>query len=102
MVSNKPYYRLIDVKRAVENERIQFSRKARRDYLNLGYDAEFAKNCLSLLRESDYLKSYQYGDVCCDAYRLTVSTDEVTDNLYIKFRLIDDYIELDVLSFHLG
>ncbi|MFK5971633.1 MAG: type II toxin-antitoxin system MqsR family toxin [Candidatus Marithrix sp.] len=100
-----PYYKLEDVRISARNNKIEYrSRKVKRDIDNLGYDFMDVINCLMSLIESDFHKTYYYenGDID-DAYRIDypspIDNDE-NDSLYIKFCLINNYLMIDLASFH--
>lgn len=110
MVSS-PFYDLEKVRRLAKNGAIAFSRTARRDVRNLGYSNSFVYSVITMLEKKDYYKSHCYTHSAqdgktieqhCDVYRKTVAFDGNADDLYIKFSLIDDYLEIDLLSFHLN
>lgn len=103
-----PHYDLDQVREAALAERIQFrGRNVGRDIANLGYDLSDVVNCLVRLKHCDFHKTHVYenGEID-DAYRLnhnkSFNGQSRLDSLYIKFCLMDDYLEIDLGSFHLN
>lgn len=101
MVNHQPYYDLAEVKAAVLQGRWQFSRRAVRDYTNLGYNQALALRIISELNPRQYHKSIEYNAYVCDVYYVTHMFGDFTDNLYIKFFMTDHIVNLQVVSFHL-
>ena len=101
------YYDLNSVKQAALSEKIEFrGRKVGRDVANLGYDLSDVVFCLANLSAADFHKTHHYdnGDVD-DAYRFeyvrSSGDGNQVDRLYIKFCLMDNYLEIDLGSFHI-
>jgi len=93
-----PNYKLDNVRRVVRNGEVRFhGRKAQRDMYNLGYEINDVKSCLLSLTDSDFHKSHNYNGRGFDAYVVTFNTDQ----LYVKFCLMGDYLYINVGSFHL-
>lgn len=104
-----PVYKLDSVRIAAREGKIEYrSRKVNRDITNLGYELKDVKTCLLSLAEKDFHKSHHYqdGQPSDDAYVINFhkpqndDSDEVVDRLYVKFRLVDDYLCIDLGSFH--
>ena len=101
-------YLLEDVKVAARAARIQYrGRNVQRDIANLGYDLNNVIDCLMQLSESNFRKTHIYkegappdDDYTCQ-YTRQVDGEGVTDELYIKFCLVDDCLMIDLGSFHL-
>jgi hypothetical protein len=102
-----PIYDLNDVHAAARQLRIEYrGRKVMRDVANLGYELEDVADCLSRLSEAEFSKSHfrqaAPGDdeyIC--RYPRPDSQDGETDQLYVKFCLIDNCLVVDLGSFHL-
>lgn len=108
---NSPFYNLAKVKQLAQGGKIGFSRTASRDARNLGYSDDFVHHIMAELEEKDFYKSHTYNYSVkdgksnkqhCDAYRKTIVHDENIDDLYIKFSVMDNYLEIELLSFHLN
>lgn len=105
-MSKVPHYELDIVREAAKCEQIQYSRSAQRDVSNLGLEFSDVIKCILALTNSNFYKSYDYGNgVLQDAYKFDYnnpgSGNDETDSLYIKFRMINNYLRIDVSSFHL-
>lgn len=105
-MSKVPHYNLDDVREAAKCEQIQYSRLAQRDISNLGLEFSDVINCILSLTPSNFYKSYDYGNgVSQDVYKFDYdnpdSDNDETDPLYIKFRMINNYLRIDISSFHL-
>ena len=101
-----PLYDLNDIKAAAENKRIEYSgRKVQRDIGNLDYVLEDVLDCLMKLDEKDFNKSgsYEDGNPGYDSYVTKYYKDgrANADIIFIKFRLIDRNVIIDLMSFHL-
>ena len=101
-------YRLEDVKAAAREAKIEYrGLKVQRDIANLGYELNDVIDCLMQLSESNFRKTHIYNDgtppdddyIC--QYTRQVDGESVTDELYIKFCLVDDCLMIDLGSFHL-
>ena len=106
-----PIYNLEQVKKAAQEGSIEYrGRKVQRDINNLNYSPSDVKQCLLQLSESNFSKTIEYENIPHpdDVYhfnyiRFDEDGDELLpDHLYIKFRLIDDCLEIDLGSFHLS
>jgi hypothetical protein len=101
-------YSLEEVRTAGSAARIEYrGRKVQRDIANLGYDLNDVIDCLMQLSESDFRKTHVYDDgtpsdddYTC-RYTRRVDGESVTDDLYIKFCLVNDFLVIDLGSFHL-
>lgn len=99
-------YDLKLVKEAARNGNIEYrGLKVSTDIANLGYEFSDVCNCLMLIDPSDFDKTHTYANsppydsyIC--RYKKNVD-EELFDELYIKFCLFDDYLEIDLASFHL-
>ncbi|GHC35104.1 type II toxin-antitoxin system MqsR family toxin [Aidingimonas halophila] len=104
-----PIHDLRDVHAAARDRRIEYrGRKVMRDTANLGYDLDDVADCLLCLSEREFRKSHvrdvgpsddEY--ICCYP-RPGSDDDEAVDRLYVKFRLVDDCLIVDLGSFHLA
>lgn len=104
-MSAVPHYNLESVRKAAKNEEISYSRAAFRDFSNLGLELSDVIKCVVSLTSSDFYKSYDYGENCLfDAYRINYrnpnSESNEADPLYIKFKMLNNYLRIDVASFH--
>lgn len=101
-----PHYNLDDVRNVAKNGHIEYrGRKTRQDISNLGYELADVVTCLLSLTSSDFYKSYRYGNGDVDdAYRTNFALSNSTeyDYIYIKFSLTNDYLMIDLASFHLN
>jgi hypothetical protein len=101
-----PHYNLNDVRIVARNQNIQYrGRNVQRDINNLGYQFADIIECILSLTEQDFHKTIQYSnDEIDDAYRIEYlnPNDDSYDSLYIKFSLINNYLMIDVASFHLN
>ena len=101
-------YELKDVKAAAQQLNIEYrGRKVFRDTANLGYELKDVADCLLKLKTNEYRKTHYYDkyppddeDIC--SYIKVDDNDEQVDKLYVKFCLIDDYLIVDLASFHLS
>ena len=101
-------YNLGDVKKAAIASRVEYrGRKVQRDITNLGYDLNDVIDCLMQLSQTDFRRTHMYDyatppddDYICQ-YTRRVDGESVTDDLYIKFCLVDDCLMIDLGSFHL-
>ena len=99
-----PHYQLEYVRIAAKDDKIRYSRNALKDIDNLGYTVDDICSCLMSLVGKDFYKTYLYAGKQYDAYRTHYakpSSNNIVDLLYIKFRLTNDYITIDLASFHL-
>ena len=102
-------YRLEDVKKAASAAKIEYrGRIVQRDIANLGYDLNDVIACMMQLSESNFRKTHIYNngipsddDYTCQ-YTRQVDGETLTDDLYIKFCLVDDCLSIDLGSFHLS
>lgn len=106
-----PLYNLEQVKKAAQEGSIEYrGRKVQRDIDNLNYSRSDVTQCILQLSDNNFSKTITHkndphpDDVYHFNYiRLDEDGDELPpDRLYIKFRLIDDYLEIDLGSFHLS
>lgn len=100
-----PVYNLNDVRKVAKTGNIRYrGRKVQRDIDNLGYELRDVQHCLMSLTEEDFDKSNPYaGSPTDDAYVVDFpnpSNEDKTDRLYVKFRLLDDCLYIDLGSFH--
>ena len=102
-------YNLADVKTAAMAFRIEYrGRRVQQRIADLGYDLKDVVACLAQLTTSDFRKTHYYDDGTPPdddyIYRYTrcVDDEETTDELYIKFCLVDDCLVIDLGSFHLS
>lgn len=99
-------YDLKQVKAAARSLSIEYrGRKVSRDIANLGYDINDISSCLCQLSPSDFRKTHIYENSPPDDeyichYKKDPEENEY-DELYVKFCLIDDYLVIDLASFHL-
>lgn len=103
-----PYYDLKKVRAAAQAGRIEYrGRHASRNVSNLGYELSDVIYCLAHLSESDFDKTHYYEDGNIDdAYRFSYQKESDdqnnVDRLYIKFCLMNDYMEIEIGSFKLN
>lgn len=103
------FYDLTIIKRLANLKSITYrSRKVGNDIANLGYDLNEVSNCIMKLTEGDFVKTYDREERSHDDeyrycnVRYNEELDENSnDDLYIKFCLTGDYLEIDLGSFHL-
>jgi len=102
-----PEYDLLDVKSAAQRLNIEYrGRIVQRDIINLGYELADIAECIKQLSPDDHRKSIPYKDRPTDdeyICEFTKAGNEGSgpDDLYIKFCLIDNYLIIDLGSFHL-
>lgn len=101
-----PNYDLESVRIAAMDGRIEYrGRKVRQDVENLGYELSDVVDCVRSLTSLDFHRTttYDNGDID-DAYVLqfTASGNTDSDAIYIKFALINDFLMIDLASFHLS
>lgn len=100
-------YDLNDVKSAALQQAIQYrGRKVMCDTANLGYSLADVADCLAKLTTADYRKTHNYENQPPDdeyicKYTKRSSDDDQSDDLYIKFCLLDGCLIIDIASFHL-
>ena len=100
-------YDLSEVKMAAKQQRIEFrGRKPRLDVLNLDYELKDVALCLMQLSASNYRKTIQYKDRQSDDEYICNFTKPgnehlVADRLYIKFCLVENFLIIELGSFHL-
>ena len=104
----EPKYDLIAVKKAARNLNITLrGPTVQGDIFNLDFELEDVALCLLHLSEIDYRKTtfYETGrpddEYICDFIKPGNEEFE-PDRLYIKYCLIDDYLSIDLASFHLA
>lgn len=102
-----PIYDLSDVKKAAQKHDIEYrGRIVQRDINNLDYALADVVQCVMQLTEDDHRKCISYEDHPTDDEYICTFTKAGNeksgpDDLYIKFCLIDDYLIIDLGSFHL-
>ncbi|WNJ98036.1 type II toxin-antitoxin system MqsR family toxin [Vibrio ruber] len=100
-------YRLEDVRKAAQQLNIEYrGRKVQRDAANLGYEICDVADCLCQLTEHDFKKTHYRAigppdDEYICRYTKVVFDKERVDELYVKFSLIDNYLVVELASFHL-
>ena len=80
--------------------------KLQSDIANLGYDEHDVADCIARLVASDFSKTISYDDETQDdvyicTYMKKNSENKVKDKLYIKLSLKNNYLSIDLGSFHL-
>ena len=104
---SEPEYDLNDVKAAARRLNIEYrGRIVQRDINNLGYELADVARCVMRLSVDDHRSSIRYEDrPTDDVYMCTftrVGNEESgSDDLYIKFCLVDYCLSIDLGSFHL-
>ena len=102
-----PEYDLNDVRAAARRLNIEYrGRVVQRDINNLGYELADVAQCVTQLSVDDHRSSIRYEDrPTDDVYMCTftrVGNEESgSDDLYIKFCLVDYCLSIDLGSFHL-
>lgn len=103
-----PIYDLSTVINSALAENISYrGRKVNTDIANLGYTLQDVARCVASLTIKHFVKSHNYESrIPDDEYRIQVCRsnedgDSTTDDLYIKFSLIEDTLYIDLGSFHL-
>ena len=102
-----PDYDLNDVKAAARSLNIEYrGRIVQRDINNLGYELADVAQCVMRLSVDDHRHSIRYEDrPTDDVYMCTFTRagneESCSDDLYIKFCLIDHCLSIDLGSFHL-
>ena len=102
-----PEYDLNDVKAAARRLNIEYrGRIVQRDINNLGYELTDVAQCVMRLSVDHHRMSIRYEDrPTDDVYMCTftrVGTEELgSDDLYIKFCLLECCLSIDLGSFHL-
>lgn len=100
-------YNLEDVRKAAEQLNIEYRcRKVQRDIANLGYEIHDVARCLCNLTNDDFQKTHyrKFGppdDAYICRYIKIVDGEEKIDKLYVKFCLINNFLMVDIASFHL-
>ena len=96
-----------DVKAAARRLNIEYrGRIVQRDINNLGYELADVARCVMGLSLDDHRRSIRYEDrPTDDVYMCTFTRggyeEPCSDDLYIKFCLVDHYLSIDLGSFHL-
>lgn len=107
MVKEKePYYNLAAVHAAAKAENIEYrGRRVSVDIAELGYRLSDVAGCLLSLTRDGFHKAHHRRDGSIDdAYRVRYPRpggDNEVDDLYVKFRLVQDCLIVDLGSFHL-
>ena len=103
-----PEYDLCEVKEAAKHQNIEYrGRIVFRDVANLGYELVDVAYCLMQLSDFNHNKTIRYEDgrPPDDVYLFTHvkpgDDEEVPDDLYIKFCLVEGCVLIDLGSFHL-
>ncbi len=102
-----PGYGLDGVKANAKRLNIEYrGRKVQRDISNLGYELADVAQCVMRLSVDDHRSSIRYEDRPTDDVYMCmftrVGTEESgSDDLYIKFCLVDYCLSIDLGSFHL-
>lgn len=99
-----PVYDLEKIRKAAKALRIEYAgRKVTKDTGNLGYELSDVGQCICCLTENDFKKTINYPDLSCDVYltKFTKTGNRRADEIYIKLRLINQYLEIELMSFHL-
>lgn len=100
---------LNDARAAASQLKIEYrGRKVMRDTANLGYELQDVADCILKLTTNDFRKTHIYDDTPPDDEYICHYTkaedefeDDLVDELYVKFCLIDDCLLIDLGSFHL-
>ena len=104
-MNSVPHYDLEDVRNAAKNGTVRYrGRKVFNDVNNLDYTFEETILCLLSLTKNDFDKSHEYNDgMPDDAYNLRYYNQRLdqTDDLYIKFRLKNETLNINIGSFHI-
>jgi formylmethanofuran dehydrogenase subunit E len=101
-----PSYLLSSVKTAVKKSRILFrGYKVRNDINNLEYSPKELKKCLMSLTEKEFNKTITYSDEeIFDVYKINYEANirgkKKRDELYIKLRLVNGSLTVELASFH--
>jgi len=102
-----PEYDLKDVKAAARGLNIEYrGRIVQRDINNLGYELADVAQCVMRLSVDDYRSSICYEDCPTDDVYMCTFTrsgneESGSDDLYIKFCLVEYCLSIDLASFHL-
>lgn len=101
----EPFYDLEIVRELARQEHIQYAgRKVQRDIQNLEYEFNDVINCLCGLLISDFCHTRKYGEEHQDVYKISyqpVGSNQLRDDLYIKFLIQDNQVCIKLCSFHL-
>ena len=104
---SEPEYDLNDVKAAARRLNIEYrGRIVQRDINNLGYELADVARCVMRLSVDDHRRSIRYEDCPTDDVYMCTFTrvgneESGSDDLYIKFCLVDYCLSIDLGSFHL-
>ncbi len=102
-----PYYDLEKVREIAQRKDIEYRGwKVRLDIANLGYDLNDVADCIAGLTCCDFHKTKKYDsgqvdDIYKCVYQRTSTEESVKDELYIKLSLYNNYLSIDLGSFHL-
>ncbi|VAW39280.1 hypothetical protein MNBD_GAMMA01-1968 [hydrothermal vent metagenome] len=102
-----PHHDLEKVREAAKLNNIEYRGfKLYRDIANLGYEKADVADCIEQLLESEFSKTIQYQDFSYDdvylcSYTKKNNENAVEDKLYIKLRLVNNFLSIDLGSFHL-
>ena len=102
-----PYYDLDKVREAAKRKDIEYRGwKVRLDIANLSYELSDVADCISNLTLNHFHKTKDYGngqidDVYKCVYENTTDEDTKFDELYIKLSLKNNWLSIDLGSFHL-
>lgn len=100
MVSVNPLYDLRAIQDLATDGEIDFSRKAARDFAELGYGPEQVADCIRWLTPDEFDKRVCYSGVWYDAYVTPhYSGPARPKKIYVKLRITSDG-RLFVTSFH--
>jgi hypothetical protein len=98
-----PEFDLKEIKKAAKAQGVQYAgRGVFRDTHNLGYQMDDVIDCICSLSENDFRKTMTYQNALCDDYvtSYTLSGNSISDDLYVKLRLIGNPSTVEVMSFH--
>lgn len=102
-------YDLADVRRAAESRRIEYRGrgiKIQNDLSNLGLSFDDVVCCLCALKEKEFKRTHVRDDTPPDDvyifwYRRVVGGEVVSDELYVKFCMMNGFLDIEIASFHL-
>lgn len=103
------YYDLKDVRAAAAKLDITYKgRRVRNDVLNLGYSLKDVAACLQNLIPSEFSKTHHYKNsphpydeyICKHCAKRDEDGDDIIDEIYVKFCLIDGCLMIELASFH--
>lgn len=104
MTPDSPLYPLRLVREAAKKGRVSLSRKAQRDYQELGYALEDVHACVADLHDTEYRGVAEYNGIQYDVYHPRFKAPSgYVDELYVKLSGNERATlpQITIVSFHL-